>query len=310
LARLGPMLDDATASGYTDVWTSEVSSADAFAPLYVTAATHPKFRVGTAIASVFIRSPALLAMNAATLAAMSAAQTYVGIGASSEVVVRNWHGVPFRAPYSRVRDTLDFMNRALTGDRVKFSSDCFSIDGFRLGVVPERPPRILVAALRERMLRLAGTDADGVVLNWLSAADVAKVAPYVLDSNSDADIVARLSVVVAEDDEAARAFARRQVTAYLNVRIYADYHAWLGRSEILAPMWAAWRSGDRAAALAAVPDSLVDELFLIGSPADIRRGVDAYRDAGVTVPILSFVGPEPWIARSAMRQFGLSSEGT
>jgi alkanesulfonate monooxygenase SsuD/methylene tetrahydromethanopterin reductase-like flavin-dependent oxidoreductase (luciferase family) len=137
------------------------------------------------------------------------------------------------------------------------------------------------------MLRLAGREADGVILNWLSPADVSRVTRHVLDLNPTAEIVARLFVVVSGDRTRARAYARRQIASYLNVPSYAQFQRWLGRTEVLEPMWRAWSAGDRAGAVAAVPDTLVDELFLTGRPDEIRVGVEAYTKAGITTPVLS-----------------------
>jgi probable F420-dependent oxidoreductase len=304
LPALRETLDQVAGLGYTDVWSSEVASADAFMPLTMTAMTHPQFRLGTAIASAFIRSPALLTMNAASLASVSEQEVLVGIGASSDVMVSRWHGVPFERPYQRVRDVVRFVKQALGGERMSFRSDSFQIDGFRLGEVPARPPKVLVAALRQQMLKLAGREADGVILNWLGPADVRTVVPYVHEGNPDAEVVARLFVVVADDREVARAHARRLVTAYLNVGVYAEYHRWLGRADVLEPMWKAWAAGDRAAAVAAVPDALVDELFLTGTPAEIRHGIDEYRSAGVTCPVLAVMSAGAGSAREALGRLG------
>lgn len=304
IAALPDSLDDVAALGYSDVWTSEITSADAFMPLTMTAMTHPQFRLGTAIASAFIRSPALLAMNAASLARISEQDVMVGIGASSNVMVQGWHGVPFERPYQRVRDVVRFVKQALTGERVAFRSESFDITGFRLGEVPVRPPRVLVAALREHMLGLAGREADGAILNWLSPDDVRMVVPHVLEGNPDAELVARIFVVVADDRAMARDHARRLITAYLNVPVYAEFHRWLGRGAALEPMWEAWAAGDRRAALAAVPDSLVDELFLTGPPDEVARGVDEYRAAGITTPVLAVMSPDAVGAGAALRRLG------
>lgn len=296
------LIDDAAAAGYTDAWTSELTASDAFAPLTVAALRAPQLRLGTSIASVFTRSPALLAMSTAGLADLSPQPVYCGIGASSHAIVQQWHGIPFRKPYTRVRDTLRFLKLAFDGGRIAFQSESFDIDGFRLAAAPARRPRILVAALRERMLRLAGAEADGVILNWLSPSDVSKVIPYVLDGNPDADVVARLFVIAAEDRAAAREIARRTITAYLNTPVYAAYHRWLGRGSALEPMWQAWQAGDRRGALAAVPDGLVDELFITGDVATIRAGIADYVAAGITIPVLSVMGADAVAARKlAMR---------
>ena len=238
------------------------------------------------------------------MAELSDEPIYVGVGSSSQNMVEQWHGTPFVQPYQRVRDTARFLRAAFAGQRVTFHGDSFEIDGFRLARIPPHPPRILVAALRAGMLRLAGREGDGVVLNWLSPDDTARVVPLVLDGNPAADVVARLFVVTGPDREAARGLARRMVTAYLNTGVYAEYQRWLGRGPALEAMWNAWQAGDRRGALAAVPDSVIDELFLIGSPAEIRSGVAGYVRAGITIPVLAVLGPDQESIRKLSVELG------
>jgi probable F420-dependent oxidoreductase len=304
LDQVSALAGQLAAAGYRELWSSELTGSDAFAPLLAAAAGRPWLRLGTAVACVFTRSPGLLAMQALTLAEASADPVFVGIGASSQAIVTGWHGIPFARPYSRVRDTLRFLHEALSGGRVTFRSDSFDIDGFRLARTPPHRPRLLVAALREKMLRLAGAEADGAVLNWLSPDDVRMVVPFVLEGNPDAEIAARLFVVAAADRQAARDYARRYVAGYLSTGVYAAYHAWLGRGPALEPMWRAWQAGDRKGALAAVPDALVDELFLTGDVAQIQAGLADYVRAGVTRPVLSVIGPDPALARSLTLRLG------
>jgi probable F420-dependent oxidoreductase len=275
-------------AGYTDVWSSEVNGVDAFTPLTMATMAQPGFRLGTAIVPAFTRSPALIAMSAASLAAVAGSEVLLGIGASSNVIVEQWNGVPFVHPFQRVRDTVEFVTRALTGDKVDLETPSFTINGFRLGVVPERRPRVLVAALRPGMLRLAGRMSDGAILNWLSPADTRRVVDVVNSVRSTpAETVARLFVLPSTDLALVRAAAKRSIAAYLNVPVYAEFHRWLGRGEVLEPMWKAWAAGDRKAALEAIPDSLVDELFVHGSPDDCRAQIQAYVDNGLTTPMLA-----------------------
>jgi probable F420-dependent oxidoreductase len=297
LADQAALLDDVAAAGYTDLWTGEVTGADAFTPLVAAAVSHPQFRLGTAIVSAYTRSPGLIAMSAAALAEVATSEVLVGIGTSSDVIVERWHGLEFRRPYQRVRDVTTFVRRALSGERVDMESESFHIRGFRLARVPARQPKLLIAALRPGMLRLAGSISDGVILNWLSPDDVRTVVPYVCEGNDLPEVVARLFVIPGEDVHAVRAVAKRAVTAYLNVPVYAEFHRWLGRADLLEPMWQAWRRGDRGAAVEAVPDSLVDELFLYGSPSDIRAGIERYVEAGVTTPVLYVMSPGTDVTR-------------
>lgn len=289
LAEHRELYDIALDAGYTDLWSSEVSSADAFTPLVTAAVTRPELRLGTAIVPAFTRSPALLAMSAASLADTARSEVLLGLGASSDVIVERWNGVPFQDPYGRVRDVVSFLRLALTGERVDFESPSFTIRGFRLTRVPQRQPRLLIAALRPGMLRLAGRLSDGTILNWLSPDDVRKVVPHVARAHprQAPEVVARLFVIPTTDIDFVRTTAKRSIAAYLNVPVYAAFHEWLGRGPVLQPMWEAWRAGDRKAALEAIPDSLVDELFIHGTPDDCRRRIEQYVEAGVTTPMLS-----------------------
>src|SRR6476660_3196782 len=112
----------------------------------------------------------------------------LGIGTSSNVIVERWNGMTFDKPYQRVRDTIRFLRAALTGDKVSETYETFAVNGFRLGMVPPEPPPILVAALRSGMLKLAGKEADGAIINWLSPDDVRKVVPYVNEGGPDKEV--------------------------------------------------------------------------------------------------------------------------
>ena len=157
-------------------------------------------------------------------------------------------------------------------------------------------PPILIAALRPGMLRLAGREGDGAIINWLSAEDVATVKPYVEEGGAQKEIVARIFCCPNPDAEVVRAGAKRAIAAYLNVPVYADFHRWLGRSEDLEGMWTYWAAGDRKAALDAIPDRVVDELIVHGAPEQCREHIDRYHAMGVTtsaISIMPFGGIDP-----------------
>ena len=270
--------EEIAALGFTDVWTGEANSHDGFTPLALAAAWAPTLRSGIAIAPTFTRGPALLAQTAASMADAAPGRFALGIGASSPAIVERWNAVPFVDPFERTRDTLRFLRRALAGEKVTERYDTFEVQGFRLGFVPEQPPPVLVAALRPRMLRLAGEEGDGAIVNWLSADDVAQVAPFV----GDKEIVARIFVMPNDDFDAVRSLAARQITSYLTVGAYAKFQEWLGRGPALTPMWDAWAAGDRARALELVPDEVIDDLIVWGTPERIRERVERYVANGVT----------------------------
>jgi probable F420-dependent oxidoreductase len=277
------------ALGYSDVWSSEAAGADAFTPLALAAAWSSALRLGSAIAPVFTRGPGLLAMSAAALADAAPGRFVLGVGASTPIIVERWNATPFADPYRRTRDTVRFLRRALAGERVDERFDTFTVRGFRLARVPREQPAILVAALRPGMLRLGVREADGVITNCLAAADVPKVVAELGPPGAGKEVVARIFVCPTEDAGHARLVGRRLLSTYLTVPVYAEFHRWLGRGEVLEPMWRAWQAGDRGAANAAIPDEVVDELVIHGPLDACRERVRRYADAGVTTPVIALL---------------------
>lgn len=277
--------------GYTDAWTAEADGYDGFTPLALASAWAPELRLGTAIIPAFTRGPALMAQSVASMADTAPGKFVLGLGTSSNVIVENWNGIDFDEPYKRIRDMNRFLRTAFEGEKVTQDYDTFSVKGYRLGVKTERPP-ILIAALREGMLRLAGRESEGVILNWLAVEDVGTVTKVVTDAATEAgrgapEVVARLFVCPSDDAEQVRAQAKFVIAAYLNVPVYAKFHEWLGRGERLAGMWENWKAGDRKAALAAIDDDLVDELVIHGSPEACKEHIGRFVQAGITTPALA-----------------------
>src|SRR5215831_7191888 len=188
--------------GYVDAWSLEADGIDCFAPLAVVGAA-TSMRLGTAIANVFTRGPATLAMCAAGIAEVAPGRFCLGIGAGSQPIVESWNGGVFSRPATRVREMAQFLRQALTGERVVFQGETFSVNGFRLTRPPAGLIPIYVAALRPGMLRVAGEVGDGAILNWLSAIDVPRSVQIVREAAARAgrnaaaiEITARLLINV------------------------------------------------------------------------------------------------------------------
>ena len=274
-----PWYEELVALGYTDIWSAEAGGHEGLVPLALAAAWTPTLRLGTAILPVYTRGAATLAEATASMCQAAPGRFALGIGCSSPTIVENWNAVPFEKPYQRVRDTIRFLRAALSGEKVTADSETFSVKGFRLDVPITEMPPILGGALRGGMLRLAGREGDGAITNWLSPADVPKIREQV---GPDKEIVARIIVLPTTDFDTVRAVGRRTVTAYLTVPAYAAFQEWLGRGDALREMNAAWNAGDRARALELVPDTLIDELIVHGTPEECARGVEEYAAAGIT----------------------------
>ena len=299
LAEHADLAREAERLGYRDAWSYESDGLDCFAPL-APIALATQLRLGTAIANVFTRGPATLAMSAAGLAELAPGRFILGIGAGSQPIVESWNGGRFALPATRVREMTQVLRAALAGERVVFRGKALTVDGFRLSRPPARPVPIYVAALRPGMLQVAGEVGDGVILNWLAVEDVPRVVAVVRDAAARAgrdplavEVTARLLLNIDPPGPESDVAVRRHVTAYLNVPVYRAFQDWLGRGAQLAAMWDAWQRGDRKAAVAAVPERVMGDLIVRGSLAEIRAHVQRYLDAGIDTAFLQIATLEP-----------------
>lgn len=290
----------ATDLGYESFWTAETTGLEAFSLLGATGAAHPGLDLGTGVLALQLRTAPLTAMAAATLQALHPdRRIIIGIGISSPVVTQRWHGAPYGdRPLDRVREFITLMRACLSGEKVDFAGDFTSVSGFRLGIrLGERKPEIVLGALNPKMLALAGEIADGVLLNYLPASHVAWSLDQVRDGEKRAgraaNSVRSYAYVHAGvcDRAASIANARRDLFSYAVVDAYARNFARAGFADEVAAIRQAHRNGDRAGALAAVSDAMVDAIDILGDAATVTAGVRAYFDAGVDHPVLM---PLPW----------------
>jgi probable F420-dependent oxidoreductase len=290
--------------GYTDIWSAETSGTDAFVPLALASAWEPTLRLGTAIVPAYTRGPALIAMTAATMAAAAPGRFVLGLGSSSPVIVGSWNGIDFTEPYKKTRDVLRIVKQALAGERVDGTFDTVTVKRFKLEQAPATPPPVMLAGLRPQMLRLAGREADGAILNWLASYDVAQCLDAI---GTQTETVARIFVCPTEDTDYARNLGRTLISTYLTVPAYAAFHEWLGRGEALRAMHEAWAARDRVGAAKAITDEVVDDLVLHGSPESVRDQVQAYADAGVTTPVIALLPTPDADVADIVRRLGKGS---
>jgi probable F420-dependent oxidoreductase len=255
----------------------------------------PRLGLGTGVVPMQVRTPPLLAMAAACLQALApSSEVLVGVGVSSPVVAGDWHGAGYPArPLARMREFIALLRECLSGATVTFCGDYYQVRKFRLGVeLADRKPKIILGAVGEGMLSLAGAEADGVLLNYLPASHV----PWCVEQvrrGGNATIYANIHVGVGDRDAAAQQ-ARYDLFSYAVVDAYARSFTRAGFGDAVQAIRAAHRAGDRAGALAAVPDEMVDAINVTGDQALVADTIGAYRRAGVDVPV---VFPLIWGAR-------------
>lgn len=279
--------------GYQSFWVAETVGTEAFSLLAAVNATAPRLGLGTGVLAVQLRTPPLVAMGASTLQALAPDQdVFIGVGISSPVVARQWHGAEYGdRPVARMREYLTLLRLCLSGEPVTFQGDFWSVRKFRLGIkLGDRRPKIILGALGPQMLKLGGQLADGVLLNYLPATHVPWSIEQIRQGGA-AGIYAYVHAGVVADRADGIDLARRDLFSYAVVDGYARNFTLAGFGDEVAACRAAHAVGDRAGALAAISERMVDAIDFMGDHDQVRRFVRAYVDHGVEVPILM---PLPW----------------
>jgi probable F420-dependent oxidoreductase len=278
--------------GYGSVWVAEANSAEAMSLLGAISQVTPDAGLGTGVLALQLRTPPLHAMAAATLQQLVGDRdVFLGVGISSPAVAGQWHGAGYTdRPIAQVREFVALLRECLSGETVSFSGDFYEVKRFRLGLrLGARRPRIVLAALNEQMLRVAGEIADGVLLNYLPAS----IVPWCVEQvrkGGNARIYAYVHCAVTDRERYADA-ARKDLLNYAVVDAYANQFARAGYGDDVEEFRARWKARDRDGALAAIGDAWVDGIQIMGSADHVRDAVRAYRDNGVETPIVFAL---PW----------------
>jgi len=292
--------------GFDSAWTSEAWGSDAVTVATWIAAHTQRIHIGTAVMQIAARTPAATAMTAITLDHLSAGRFRLGLGVSGPQVVEGWHGLPFRDPVGWTREYVEVVRRILDrrapiefrGRHVRLPAPGGRGTGkpLRSAVRPLRPDLpIYLAALGPRNVALAGEIADGWLPILLSPERAAPLRRRLLDGLGRAgrdvgafDLAATAPVVAGDDLAACRDRVRPFVALYVGGmgsrehNYYASLVAGYGYADAAARIQELFLSGRRREAGAAVPESLIDEIALLGPVPRIRDRLAAWREAGVT----------------------------
>lgn len=293
--HLAEIVRTADRCGYTDGWSYESFSSDAFAPIAAAAMLTERMRFGCAIIPVFTRPAPLIAMSAVTVNELAGGRFILGLGISTPNIVEQWMGVPFNKPVTQVRETVEALRGIFRGEKVTMSGAKVKMNGFRLDLPITHPPKIYLGAQGAKMLRIAGEIGDGLITNFITPETVGPMLDETRDGMRAAgkdpatlDVVCRIMCAVDEDEALARTLFRRALTSYVTVPQYNKFFREIGYEKEAATAIDSWNAGDRRKALETIPDDMVDKIFVFGSADKCRKRLDDYARAGITTTALQF----------------------
>ena len=296
--------------GYESAWMAEGHGGDQFSVLTACALATSRIGLGTSISSVFVRSAPTIAMSAACVDYFSGGRFILGLGSSHRVQVGPEHGLPFGQPIPRLRECVDIVRQLLRDGDVSYRGEVFDIQGFDLQFRPLRQEiPIFVAAVFPRMLEICGEIAQGVLLTWCTLEHARAAAGHVATgaerqgkNTSDVEVATLLSCAVGESEASATEQMRAVIANYAaRFPRYRRLMEEAGFAEEVEAVRRMWRAGDRQQAMRLVPSGLIREMALVGSVDECRARLQEYRQAGITLPIIS-----PRIAGENAKQQAMS----
>jgi len=301
------LIHEAERLGFSSVWTAEAWGSDAVSPAAWILAQTEKINVGTAIMQMPGRTPAMTAMTAMTLYSLSGGRFILGLGPSGPQVVEGWHGVAYGRPLTRTKEYISII-RTILERKVKLEHEGFHYQipyrgegssglGKPLKSILHGDPalQIYTASISPNGMECAGEVADGVFPVWMNPERYDVFEESLERGFSKAggnksldnfDIAPFCTVVMGDDIEACRMPVKNMMALYIggmgarDKNFYNDYAKRLGYEEAAVTIQDLFLAGKKSDAAAAVPDSLVDEVALVGPEDRIRDRLQAWKEAG------------------------------
>ncbi len=301
------LVQEAERLGFDSTWCGESYGVDAVTRLAWLGGQTSRIKLGSSILQVPARTPALTAMTAITLDALTGGRFILGLGPSGPQVVEGWYGVPYGKPLTRLREYVEIVRTVLAREApLKFEGEHYQIPYMGPGATKlgkplkciqhgRRDMKIYTAAISPAGLACAGEVGNGVLPLFMDPERDDLIEPHVKKGMQRAgravdfkqfDIAPFVPVHVGDDLAACRQPVKEWLALYVGgmgargKNFYNDYVARMGYAAEAAKIQDLFLGGKKAEAAAAVPDKLVDTVALVGPPARIRERLQVWKAAG------------------------------
>jgi len=279
------------------VWVPETWGMENFAMLSAVS-SKTKSKIGSSIINIYSRSPALIAMGAATIDIISNQRLILGLGTSSVPIIQGLHGYRFERPLQRMKETVEIIRLVLSGKKIDYSGEIFSLRGFTLLI---KPPRqhipIYIAAINQKMTELGWRMGDGIIF-YLRPISEMKQTISKMQQKRTIDVACQIITSVSENGDQARERVRKTLAFYISVgEIYRKFLAANGFQKETDNIYEEYRKSGLKSNHELIPDSMLNALTIAGSPQECRKQLKRVYDAGITHPIIQF-NPSGEVAKS------------
>lgn len=302
------LVREAESVGYDSVWAAEAYGSDTATVLAWIAAQTERIRIGSAIFQMPARSPAMVAMTAATLDQLSNGRMLLGIGSSGPQVAEGWHGQRFAKQLSRTKEYVEIVRKALARERLEYDGETYVLplpDGpgkaLKLTIAPVQDQiPIYIAAIGPKNTQLVGEIADGWLPLFFSPEHVNQSRTLLEEGAARSgrslegfDIAPSVQVAIDDDIDRARDVMRPFLALYIGgmgSRKQNFYNALVERygfEDAAREVQDLYLEGKKDEAAAALPAELIDITTLAGPREHVKERLAVYRDAGVGTLIVS-----------------------
>lgn len=270
------------------IWIPETWGMEDYAILSaVSAKTQSK--IGSSIINIYSRSPALIAMGAATIDTLSNQRFVLGLGTSSVPIIQGLHGSKFERPLQRMKETVEIIRLVLSGKKIDYSGEIFTLRGFTLLI---KPPRtnipIYIAAVNQKMTELVWKIGDGVIF-YLRPISEMKSTISKMQKKRTIDVACQLITSVSEDGDIAKDRVRKTLAFYISVgEIYRKFLAENGFKKETDNIYSEYQKSGLKSNHELVTDPMLESLTISGSPQECKKQLKRVYDAGITQPIIQF----------------------
>ena len=271
------------------VWIPETWGMENFSMLSLASKENNFSKIGSSIINIYSRSPSLIAMGAATVDTISNKRLVLGLGASSQPLIEDFHGDKFERPLKRMKEYVEIIRLILSGKTINYSGEIFSLKNFSLLIKPSRYTiPIYLAAVNQKMVELTWELADGVIF-YLRPKNEIKSTLARMQNQKKIDASLQIITCVNEDSEKAMIRAKKTLAFYISVgKIYREFLASNGFKNETKNIYEEYEKNGLQNNHELVPETMVHELCIAGTSNECKIQLKQFRETGINLPIIQF----------------------